>query len=358
LSLCKKGHSPHCAGIVLCWRKLDPESTVRFSAAMDASGKKLYAVGPVWADAGRATSGGIAWEKHTPGHIPGLSVDSVPSHFSALRWTLNAATARAHVHLVALAAGEAVIKFSNEDDSRLAGPVAAWLPAGCAEHVEIAPGSSAQVLRLKAGIWHRYLAPSAEPAYIKLMEATSPLAFPADLDAVATVARSMAAIAKELAEPAHLGAAAIISSELTLCVLRFWRLFPGGLAMEAAGSSAEVLRRFRLLVEERFQEHLPVSVYARLLGVTPDRLHSICARTLQRSPRELIHQRIVQEGVARLETSGATLKQIAFALGFKDTAYFNRFFRKHTGKPPGAWRRSQSSSRDASKTPLTFADWP
>jgi AraC family transcriptional activator of pobA len=293
-----------------------------------------------------------------PGHIPGLSVDSIPSHFSALRWTLNSVTARAHIHLLALTAGEAMIAFADEDGTRLAGPIAAWLPSGCAEHLELAPGSSAQILRVKAGIWHRYLAPSAEAAYIKLMEASAPLAFPAEPDAVATIARSMAAIAKELAEPARLGAAAIISSELTLCVLRFWRLFPGSLNLEAAGSSAEVLRRFRLLVEERFQEHLPVSVYARLLGVTPDRLHSICTRTLHRSPRELIHQRIVQEGVARLEASGATLKQIAFALGFKDTAYFNRFFRKHTGKPPGAWRRSHPSSRGASSPPQTFADWP
>ena len=325
---------------------------------MDASGKKLYRAGSVWAGEKRETSARIAFGSDMRGHIPGLSVDSVPSHFYALRWTLNSATARAHIHLLALTAGEAAIGFADEDGSRLVGPIAAWLPAGCAEHLELAPGSSAQILRVKAGIWHRYLAPSAEAAYIKLMDASSPLAFPAEPEVVATIARSMAAIAKELAEPARLGAAAIISSELTLCVLRFWRLFPGSLALEAAGSSAEVLRRFRLLVEERFQEHLPVALYARLLGVTPDRLHSICTRTLQRSPRELIHQRIVQEGVALLEASGATLKQIAFALGFKDTAYFNRFFRKHTGKPPGAWRRSHPSSGGASRPPQTFADWP
>ncbi len=41
------------------------------------------------------------------------------------------------------------------------------------------------------------------------------------------------------------------------------------------------------------------------------------------------------------------VKQIAFALGFKDTAYFSRFFRKHTGEAPGVWRRRVAARRRA-----------
>jgi AraC family transcriptional activator of pobA len=74
----------------------------------------------------------------------------------------------------------------------------------------------------------------------------------------------------------------------------------------------------------------------------------------------LIQQRVIKEAAVRLEASSATVKQIAFALGFKDTAYFNRFFRKHTGETPGAWRRRAAARGRArrSNPTLNFADWP
>ena len=93
--------------------------------------------------------------------------------------------------------------------------------------------------------------------------------------------------------------------------------------------------RFRQLVEERFREHWPVLRYAEALGVSPDRLHAVCTRVLARSPRVLIQQRILHEAVTRLERSAISIKQLAFVLGFKDTAYFNRFFRRQLGMPPG-----------------------
>jgi AraC family transcriptional regulator, transcriptional activator of pobA len=123
----------------------------------------------------------------------------------------------------------------------------------------------------------------------------------------------------------------------------------------------EILRRFLRLVEERFREHLPVCAYARLLGITPDRLHAVCTRALKQAPRDLIQRRLVQEGIVRLESSGATVKQIAFALGFKDAAYFNRFFRRHVGQPPGTWRRAtaiRGALARSSRAGFSFADWP
>jgi AraC family transcriptional activator of pobA len=129
---------------------------------------------------------------------------------------------------------------------------------------------------------------------------------------------------------------------------------------QAGSRSAEILSRFRRLLEERYRQQLRVVDYAGLLGVTPDRLHGLCSRKLKRSPSALIQQRVIREAVTRLETSSATVKQIAFALGFKDTAYFSRFFSKHTSEAPGAWRKrvaAQAGTR-ISRPTLNFADWP
>ncbi|WP_245318459.1 helix-turn-helix domain-containing protein [Bradyrhizobium sp. DOA1] len=242
----------------------------------------------------------------------------------------------------------------------LTGPAIVWLPAGSAEWLEVSAGTIAELLQLRAGVWHRYLPPAAEPAYLALEAAGGIMALPVEPDLVTTMSRSIAAIAAEIASPARSAAASIMSAELTLCVLRFWRLFAGDSERDEEGTSAEILSRFRRLLEERYQQHLRVSDYASLLGMTPDRLHALCSRELKRSPSELIQQRVVKEAAARLEAGSVAVKQIAFALGFKDTAYFSRFFRKHTGEAPGVWRQRVAARARAgrSRPTLNFADWP
>src|SRR5262249_5766119 len=273
---------------------------------------------------------------------------------------LRSNAARPFIHLFCLTRGSAAAACVDSKVKALSGPELVWLPAGCAEHLEVSAGATGHLLHLRSDIWHRYLPSSAEPAYLDLASASDILAFAVEPDLVTSVGRSIGAIAGEIATPARNGAASIISSELTLCVLRFWRLFADASNLQAPGSSTEILSRFRRLVEERYHQQLRVAEYADLLGVTADRLHSLCRRALERSPSELIQQRLIQEAATRLETSNATVKQIAFALGFKDTAYFNRFFSKHAGEAPGAWRRRVAARGKAgrSRPTLTFADWP
>jgi AraC family transcriptional activator of pobA len=327
---------------------------------MDESGKRLHVAGE---RTGRANVAPEVWSRSMPPSAPGafaaLGAEGVGPHFAARHWALRSNAARPFIHLLCLTAGNAAAVGGEGELVPLTGPTLAWLPAGCAEHLEIAAGACAHLLRLKADIWHRQLPASAEPAYLDLAGTRRILAFAVEAEVALTVARSIAAIAAELTTPARSAALSIVSSELTLCVLRFWRLFAAGDA-NAHGNGADILSRFRRLLEERYHQHLQVADYASLLGVTPDRLHALCSHALKRSPSALIQERILQEAVARLETSTATVKQIAFALGFKDTAYFNRFFAKHVGEAPGAWRRSVIARRKTgqARPVLSFADWP
>lgn len=323
---------------------------------MDSFGKRVHFSGATTArNAAPRTLPPVA--RGTPA---ALGAEAIPTHFEARRWALRSDAARPFVHLLCLTAGTASARFADDEIQTWSGPALVWLPAGEAEHLDVAAGSAGHLLRLRSGLWHRHLPSSAEPAYLDLAGTEAVLAFSVTAEFAAVIARSMAAIAAEIENPSRRGAASITSSELTLCVLRFWRLFADDSAGEAQGSSAEILSRFRRLVEERFHQQLRVADYAALLGVTPDRLHALCTRVLQRSPSALIQQRVIQEAATRLETTTATIKQIAFALGFKDSAYFNRFFVRHTSQSPGAWRKGVSSQRTKGqpRAILNFADWP
>jgi AraC family transcriptional regulator, transcriptional activator of pobA len=287
-----------------------------------------------------------------------LRAEGIGSHFATRRWALRSSTARSFIHLLCLTSGSAAATGGEDETVSLTGPMLAWLPAGCAEQLDISAGTTAHLLQLRTDSWHRHLPGSTEAAYLDLAGASQILAFPVEAELASAVARSIAAIATEIATPARNAAASIVSAELTLCVLRFWRLFADD--SEIGGNSADVLSRFRRLLEERYHQHLQVADYASLLGVTTDRLHALCSRALKRSPSALIQQRILREAAVRLETSSATVKQIAFALGFKDTAYFSRFFSRHVGEAPGSWRRGLAARRKSGqlRSALNFADWP
>ena len=98
------------------------------------------------------------------------------------------------------------------------------------------------------------------------------------------------------------------------------------------------IERFRALVDAHFRDHRSVERYADNLGVTPGQLTRLCREVLGMSSLDVIHARVVHEAQRDLVYSSLTVKQIAASLGFVDEAYFARFFRKQTGRPPSEFR--------------------
>ncbi|WP_233889685.1 helix-turn-helix domain-containing protein [Paraburkholderia flagellata] len=108
-----------------------------------------------------------------------------------------------------------------------------------------------------------------------------------------------------------------------------------------AARRSQQIRRFRELIAQHFREHRPVEFYAAALDVTPPQLGRICREELGSSPTALINDHLIREAQRDLVYSGMTVKQIAHSLGFEDSAYFSRYFRKQTGATP---REFQSSA--------------
>ena len=52
----------------------------------------------------------------------------------------------------------------------------------------------------------------------------------------------------------------------------------------------------------------------------------------------LINARLMREAQRQLAYSELEIKQIAHDLGFADSSYFSRFFRKQAGMTPGEFR--------------------
>ena len=99
-------------------------------------------------------------------------------------------------------------------------------------------------------------------------------------------------------------------------------------------------RRLRQLIEKHFREDHQPRDYARRLRITAGHLNHLALRHLGRTAGLLIRERLTLEAKRQLLHTEATAAEIAYALGFKDPAYFARFFKREAGASPTAFRRA------------------
>lgn len=100
----------------------------------------------------------------------------------------------------------------------------------------------------------------------------------------------------------------------------------------------DILLRYRELLETHFRRQKRLGFYAHALGVTPARLNNACRNVAGASAARLLHERLVVEAKRYLLFAHVSVAEVSHALGFSDPAYFNRFFVKRVGTPPGAFR--------------------
>lgn len=78
--------------------------------------------------------------------------------------------------------------------------------------------------------------------------------------------------------------------------------------------------------------------YAQNLNIHVNSLNRALKTVTGKTTSELIANRIVQEAKALLNHTDWNINEIAFCLGFDDSAYFTNFFRKQTRLSPVAYR--------------------
>jgi AraC-like DNA-binding protein len=82
-----------------------------------------------------------------------------------------------------------------------------------------------------------------------------------------------------------------------------------------------------------------VSAYSHELGVTPGHLAETVKRMTGKTPGQHIRNMQLVEAKRLLAYTEKTVAEIAYELGFKDAAYFGRFFKRELGCTPGEFRK-------------------
>ena len=103
----------------------------------------------------------------------------------------------------------------------------------------------------------------------------------------------------------------------------------------------DTIRKFNLLVEGEYCREHSVSYYAARLNKSPKTLANLFALYNQKTPGQVIQERILIEAKRLLHHTDQPIKQITFQLGFEEPPHFSNFFKKHTSLSPVDFRNQQ-----------------
>ncbi|MHA7841771.1 MAG: helix-turn-helix domain-containing protein [Winogradskyella sp.] len=115
-----------------------------------------------------------------------------------------------------------------------------------------------------------------------------------------------------------------------------------GIIETPKSAKVNLLRSFNFLVEQHFKTEHSVSFYAEKLFKSPKTLSNNFAK-LNRSPLQIIHERIILEAKRLLTYTDKSAKEIAYDIGFEDASHLSRLFKKHTTQSPSEFKKSLNS---------------
>ncbi len=132
----------------------------------------------------------------------------------------------------------------------------------------------------------------------------------------------------------------ILSRQLGIIMLKAERLRRKELSSsEQMAESSTRLIAFRDLLEANFQSQWTAQQYAEKLGISRKTLGNLTRKNLNRTPKEVIDQRLILEIKRMLAHSDYSIKEIAFALGFSEATNMVKYFNRLEETTPSDFRR-------------------
>ena len=263
-----------------------------------------------------------------------LHVETVAARSAPVDWTIRPHAHRDLSHLLVIQAGEG--RMRAEDRTLVfAGPCLLMAPAGSVHAFDFSPDTDGHVLTF-AGRLASDLA-VREPALARLFARAGVVALEPAVLASHGVGPALHRLEQELVWGAPARGLGVEAAMLTALV----GLLRAAEDADGEGAAASPLvERYRLLLERHFREGWPVERYAAALAVSPRTLRAACAAAGQgRSPLQMLADRLVVEAKRKLVYTSMTVAEVAYGLGFRDPAYFSRFFTAAVGRSPRDFRR-------------------
>jgi len=266
-----------------------------------------------------------------------VHIEDIADRSEGLHWRIKAHRHSRLFQVVCVQDGrfEAML---DGDKHPLSGTWIVTIPAGTAHGFRFQPDSVGFVLSIENSVLNNSLESGNDGDMNELLQIPQLIDCSGDSEYFADLLGYIGKIREEFSQyrVKRSDALALLSELALLCLNRqIWQTQ----FHKAANTDSQSLRRFWSLLETHFREHWPVSRYAEQLHMSTSTLSRLCHEYVGESPKTIIQSRVLGEAKRRLLYSQQSIEKIAYNLGFKDQAYFTRFFKGLEGKTPGNYRR-------------------
>lgn len=100
-----------------------------------------------------------------------------------------------------------------------------------------------------------------------------------------------------------------------------------------------IIRQYNLLVEIHYRKQHQVQFYAGLLNKSPKTISNIFSLYNNKTPAQVIQERIIAEAKRLFYYTDKSVKEIADDLGFEEVAHFSKFFKNYTSQSPSELKK-------------------
>ncbi len=144
---------------------------------------------------------------------------------------------------------------------------------------------------------------------------------------------------KESAHFGHIDMLRVLTKQFLINVQRYGNK-PGAKNLDAMKPSHRLFVMFRQLLEREYDHLHAVKEYASRLNVSVKTLSNCISECSDKSALAFINDRILLEAKRLVRHTDLRIKEIAYRLGFEDSSYFVKFFKRNTGYLPSDFRET------------------
>lgn len=94
-------------------------------------------------------------------------------------------------------------------------------------------------------------------------------------------------------------------------------------------------------VEEHLADELDIKMLCRKFGMSKSSLYALSRESFGEGITDYIRDRRIERAKELLVSTDDSIASIAASVGYADSNYFTKVFRRYTQKAPGEWRRTQ-----------------
>jgi AraC family transcriptional activator of pobA len=269
-----------------------------------------------------------------------IHVECLDDRSRPANWTIHPHAHRELNHMILIAEGGGVMRTDGVV-ARFSAPCLLLIPSRVVHGFHWHDDSGGSVITVANAYWDEIVRRDSECAALF----AAPSIVPLGKEATRSIAAQARVLMRELGWAAPGCRTAVTGALAAIAVHALRGLVNHSTEHEPSrGRQADLVARFREMIEDRFRLREPIGLHASELGVSPTTLRVACSRIAGKSPAEILNLRTMLEAKRALCYTNQTIAEIAYGLGFIDPAYFSRAFTKYAGCSPRQFRRNNEAA--------------